>query len=1130
MKAIDLKTPYSRNSFISFFRDHFLPEDFNILDESISPDFQSKHFQAVSKIGEIPSLDLTIYEIKHHAESDPRVSLSRDSFRLLSQYGQQRALILFISEKTGNYRLSLVTIDLKWEEGKRVKKEYSNPRRYSFFLGPDSRTHTPEEYLLKPGRIKDFEDLKKRFSIEVVNKDFYTQIAILFTQLAGGKRAIGRQKFDEKGILVLPSTTDDTLRKEFAVRLIGRLVFCWFLKKKRSKAGISLLSEEILSSEAVNKAGLPVRSTQTGNSPINLSPNVLIVGTFGDKYYHNILEPLFFQVLNTPTAERKRIYQKEPWSQIPFLNGGLFTPHQHDFYVPGVMDISRHINTLKAPDRWFKELFELFETYNFTIDENTSMDVELSIDPEMLGRIFENLLAEINPETGETARKATGSYYTPRPVVDYMVDESLKQCLLTKTNLNEETISGLLAYEIEGVSLSDRQKEEVINALDTIKVLDPACGSGAFPMGILQKMLLILQKVDPDSKVWFTKQIAKLENPILRKEIETKLKSANVNYIHKLGIIQSAIYGVDIQSIAVDISKLRFFLSLIVDEKVNDDKGNRGIEPLPNLEFKFVCANSLIGLPKKEVQQTMFEATSDIDLLKNLRDSYLRSYGKEKASIEKIFRETQSRMFEHSLNWINHGGKDTQTLKLSQWDPFSFESCGWFDPEWMFGISHDSPLSKGDKGVGGCGGFDVVIGNPPYVQLQKDRGKLANLYKNCNYKTFERTGDIYTLFYENGINILKSDGYLCFITSNKWMRAAYGKSLRKFFNSQNPILLIDLGPGIFENATVDTNILIIQRENNKEQLYGISLNVTAKDAVLADFINENKSILPKLGEDAWFIGSNAEQKLKEKIERIGKPLKEWDVNIYRGVLTGLNEAFIIDNATKERICKEDPNSAEILKPILRGRDIKRYGYEWAGVWLIASGYDIDVPKNYPAIFSHLKQFEIKAKKRDDQGVNWWNLRACSYYSEFEKEKLVWKRIGSVLRFGFDDKYTFCQDSTCIMTGRHLKFLCACMNSKLCYQLLYDKAPKTGTGDVIVSVQALEPLLVPPITSSNNKIVKQIEDKVEEILKAKQHFPVSPIDRGEGDADTSALERQIDQMVYELYGLTPEEITIVEGKR
>lgn len=221
--------------------------------------------------------------------------------------------------------------------------------------------------------------------------------------------------------------------------------------------------------------------------------------TQSTNFYHDVLEPLFFETLNTPIKQRKKEYQIPPWSQIPFLNGGLFIPEYHDYYQVDQLGISKYINTLKVPDDWLKELFEVFEIYNFTIDENTPVDVELSIEPEMLGRIFENLLAEINPETGDTARKSTGSYYTPRSIVEYMVNESLKQYLLNKTNLKESEISSLLAYEEEEVDLNESEKDAVLDALDVIKIIDPACGSGAFPMGILQKMLLILQKIDPES-------------------------------------------------------------------------------------------------------------------------------------------------------------------------------------------------------------------------------------------------------------------------------------------------------------------------------------------------------------------------------------------------------------------------------------------------------------------------------------------------------------------------------------------------------------------------------------------------------------------------------------------------------
>ncbi len=1094
---MDFKQTYSRSQYINFFETKFLPEDFKKCQEIVDVEFQPRLIKKVTKIGEVSSLDMSLYEIEHRSEKDARVTLSRESFRLLAQYGIKRALILFISQKSQNYRLSLVTIDLRWDEGRRVKKEYSNPRRYSFFLGPDTKTHTPEEYLVKKGRVKDFEDLKKRFSVEIVNKEFYTKIALLFTKLTGGQRTIGRRKFKEQGCLHLPSTVDDIVKKEFAVRLIGRLVFCWFLKKKCSDNNIPLLSEELLSSEAVVKY---------------------------KNYYHNILEPLFFEVLNTPIEQRAKKYKSSFWAQIPFLNGGLFNPHHNDFYEPGLMGISKNIGSLKIPDEWFKELFDIFETYNFTIDENTSIDVELSIDPEMLGRIFENLLAEINPETGETARKATGSYYTPRPIVEYMVDESLKHYLLTKTNIEEEKISSLLSYEDETVDLDEKEKHNILDALDSIRIIDPACGSGAFPMGILQKMLLILQKIDPNSKKWLKKQIAKIDNMVLRKKREDKLKTENVNYIHKLGIIQNAIYGVDIQPIAVEISKLRFFLSLIVDEDIDDKEDNRGIEHLPNLEFKFVCANTLIGLPKRDAQHTMFEATEDIERLRNLREEYLRSYGGEKKEIERKFQEIQSRMFSLSLSWY---ATDSQTLKLSQWNPFSDEPCSWFDPEWMFGVKD---------------GFDIVIGNPPYVRQEKIKS-IKSLLQAQRYEVFNSTSDLYVYFYEKGYRLLKRNGILCFISSNKWMRAKYGEKLRQFFKTKTTVLnVIDFsGHSIFE-ATVDTNIILFKKKHpdeiHKMRFVNVKNELGGKE--LIPFIEENQSSIyqKKLDDKCWTLADEMILKLKEKIEGIGIPLKDWDVKIYRGLLTGCNEAFIIDNEMKEKLCREDPKSAEILKPILKGRDIGKYYYKWAGLWVIATfpalHLNID---DYPAIKKYLLSFGkerleqsgkilpdgTKARKKTTN--KWFETQdTTAYYTEIEKEKIVWQRVTQTRRFVIVPPSIYAEATTHFIVGQNLYYLLAILNSVL-FEFIFYKFYQGGGIQGEIKGEFIKRFPIPKISTTEQQVFADFVNRVLSLTQSEDYFQ-----NPQKEAKVKEYERQIDQMVYKLYGLSEEEIEIIEGEK
>lgn len=868
----------------------------------------------------------------------------------------------------------------------------------------------------------------------------------------------------------------------------------------------------------------------------------------------------------------------ELFQYIPFLNGGLFDcldkPNDEGkiVYVDG---FSRNPKKqAKVPDFLFfsdetevdlneiygtrnkkykvKGLINLLDSYKFTVAENTPIEEEIALDPELLGKVFENLLASYNPETQTTARKQTGSFYTPREIVNYMVDESLlaylKQSLSschyvsschserseesydlnnkemlhsTQHDKNEERLRDLLSYSENPNPFNEKETLILIEAIDNCKILDPACGSGAFPMGILHKLVHILHKIDPRNELWKQRQIDKalqIDDPNIRdhtiQDIEEAFENNELDYGRKLYLIENCIYGVDIQPIAVQIAKLRFFISLIIDEKKQPGKENLGIRSLPNLETKFVAANTLVALDKPQGQLSF--RNPKIERLEKELKELRHEYFNAKTRKEKLQCQKQDKKLRQDIAGllVNDGWNNTTARQIAAFDLYDQNATAdFFDSEWMFGVKD---------------GFDMVIANPPYVQLQKDSGRLANLYKNCSNQTFERIGDIYSLFYEKGITLLKNGAVLTFITSNKWMRAGYGKSLRKYFNAYNPRLLIDLGPGIFESATVDTNILIIEKKKNQGQLAGLTLNAEARDKDLSDYISNNKNILPKMGDDAWFIGSDAEQKLKEKIERIGKPLKEWDVNIYFGIKTGLNDAFIVDMETSKRLVAEDPKSAEILKPILRGRDVKRYGYEWAGLWLIASGFDIDVPKKYPAVFRHLKQFEEKAKKRDDQGQNWWNLRACAYYQEFEREKVVWARLMRVHktddisfpRFSVAHSGTFVSDSLCIITGSDLHYLTGVLNSTYGENYFRKNIAILDNGGMQMRQQYVENILIPPITPSNKGIVGKIDCIVEKILSAKKQNPA---------ADTSPQEREIDQLVYKLYDLTPEEIAIVEGK-
>jgi type II restriction/modification system DNA methylase subunit YeeA len=394
------------------------------------------------------------------------------------------------------------------------------------------------------------------------------------------------------------------------------------------------------------------------------------------------------------------------------------------------------------------------------------------------------------------------------------------------------------------------------------------------------------------------------------------------------------------------------------------------------------------------------------------------------------------------------------------------------------------------------------------------------------------------------VELLREEGILAYITSNKWMRTGYGEKLREYFAKHtNPLLLIDLGPGVFESATVDTNILLLQRAPNQNRLRAFTY--TDRTQSLRDAMQAHAAPMPPLTKDAWFIGGDAEHRLKQKIERIGTPLREWDdVEIYYGIKTGLDKAFIIDTKTRNSIlnaCKDDAErqrTEAIIRPILRGRDIKRYTYEWKeqkGPWviLIPAGWTNNRRGSEPAedyiervlpslMKNHLRRFEAKAHARDDQGDYWWELRPCAYYAEFEKEKVVWQELAQGSQFAFDKKGQFFVSNTAyIMTGTHLRYLLGYLNSRL-NEITYSRwyCTKLGSSGTRWLKQHVLSIPVPPITPENRSLVAQIEELVDQILAQKRDNP---------RADTRDLERAIDELVYRLYDLTPDEIRLIEGK-
>ncbi len=953
-------------------------------------------------------------------------------------------------------------------------------------------------------------------------------------------------------IATFPTDENRILKpEEHVIRLITRLLFIWFIKEK------GLVADALF-----NKAQIQ---------------DLLKEDDFdkGDAYYRAVLQNLFFATLNTEIEKRKfstvgyatnrdfsryryKDQMRDPdklveiFGKTPFINGGLFdcldsweATGEESYRIDCFSD--NQYKKLSIPNRLFFDahhgLIPLLEHYKFTVEENTPIEQEVALDPELLGRVFENLLAAYNPETGATVRKQTGSYYTPRAIVDYMVDEALVATLSQKcdptdgdTKLWEERLRYLLDYAqiFDDASewFDDSETDAIVKTISELKILDPAVGSGAFPMGMLHKLTLALRRLDPDNSRWEKLQKERAlqraeiafdtqDDPTRREELieidETFKRYRDSDFGRKLYLIQNSIFGIDIQPVACQIAKLRFFISLAIEQEPEQDAENFGIKPLPNLETRFIAANTLIGL---EQQQTL-TSNKARDLERELSDNRERHFhATTRQHKRKCQRRDEKLRAELAAELQSMGTPADDAEKIVKWDLYDQNATAdWFNPEWMFGVPN---------------GFDVVIGNPPYIQLQKEGGRLGNLYQDKGFDTFARTGDIYCLFYEKANQLSKNAGHTCFITSNKWMRAGYGKKLRDYFVTlTQPIQLLDMGPGVFD-ATVDTNILLFQKiaSDALAAFKGVSLGVDfdIQTGNISQYLSDNGATMemPTKGEP-WAILSSAELNLKRKIEDVGISLKDWHINIYRGIITGCNEAFIIDEVKREELIDQDPKSAEIIKPLLRGKDIKRYHVQQGKFYILATDYDLDIPNKYPAVYNHLETLAkrmdsgiIKTKgkgllDRDDQGENWWNLRACAYYSEFDKEKIVYPETTHSANF-FYDSGEFFLDKTCFMiTGSDLKILVGLLSSKLmtfAYKR-YCSGTVLGAKGYQYNKHALEKLPVAKIPTSQQQSFITL---VDQILEAKHINP---------DSDVSDLEIEIDKLVYALYDLTDEEIAIVE---
>ncbi|EOH9823299.1 class I SAM-dependent DNA methyltransferase [Campylobacter jejuni] len=905
------------------------------------------------------------------------------------------------------------------------------------------------------------------------------------------------------------------------------------------------------------------------------------------------LSELFFEVL----AKEKSTRKKSEFAYLPYLNSSLFEKQS----IENTLEISSLSNDLKLfyykntvlkDDKCkakkgqvglLEYLFEFLDSFDFGSDDEQSeiLSQKELISSSVLGNVFEKLNGY-----------KEGSFYTPSFITSYMCKESIAKVVLDKFNaqfdLDAKDISELRK------SLRKEDKKAQKELLNSIKICDPAVGSGHFLVSALNVMLSIYDELNLFDEEFYL-EVQNDEILITGRKgefIEYKRPSTPKDKAHliqqelfhtKKDIIENNLFGVDINPNSCEITKLRLWIELLKHSFYQsfDDGNYHDLKTLPNIDINIKCGNSLVSYFEtgkslnhypnikerinkykrivKDYKEGFYTDKSHINQeIKNLKISFKNFCFADK--FKKEMKSFNDKCEKYSKKYGNFLAVDDENLKFfvsanltlfdfdekeaikefanlkKEYDNiFNLESNHPF--EWRF----EFPEILDDDG--NFKGFDLIIGNPPYIRQEELKELKPHLAKN--YKVYKGTSDIYTYFYELGFNVLKENGILSFITSNKYTRAGYGEALREFLLKNTCILkYIDLnGIKVFDSATVDTSILSFEKIKIKENTFKyLSLNnellknYDFEISAIKEFLNISQNSLSK---ESFAFNDEKHKCTKTKIEKLGTPLKDWHgLNINYGIKTGLNEAFIITTEKKDEIlanCKDEDEkerTAKLIRKMLRGRDIKRYSYEWAGLWVINThnGYKskngekikaINI-EHYPSLKKHFDEFYLQLEKRSDKGLTPYNLRNCAYIEEFEKEKIVYPETTQGAYFVYDNKGIFLEKTAFFIVCENLKYLLGLLSSNLItyYYKNFSQGCKLGIKGYQYNKHALENLPLPKINSKNEKLANELISLVDEILKAKEQ---------DKNANTQELENKINSLVYKLYNLTEEEIKIIENK-
>lgn len=1094
------------------------------------------------------------------------------------------ALVFFHNaNRPDDYRLTFIarysafdldTLDL-------VKHETA-PKRFAFVLGPNEPCATASRRLMQlvekqPVNLKALTDA---FAVEPLNREFFKQFKDvhfkkIWNYLAEHHWA---EFFGNEPVPTDPKEKDSKAKpiRDFAKKMLGRIVFLHFLQKKGWMGCSDTVAYEATVSEQ------PITPGGWTNGDKRFVQTLFEQFAHPDQFYSRCLTTLFFDTLNNPDRVNFT-FQVEGLKpcRVPYLNGGLFDRDVRPDGQP-VAD------TIDLPTDYFQSLLQFFDQYNFTIDENSPGDYEVGIDPEMLGHIFENLLEE---------NREKGAFYTPKEIVQYMCQESLIQHLThhlsaelgepqrpaIQTAITDLIRAGSRGDEKNRHNLISQHAPRIEDLLDTLKICDPAIGSGAFPVGMLQEIFAAKMTLD------------------------LTLNRAEV----KKGIIRDTIYGVDMETGAVDIARLRFWLSLVVDE---DEP-----QPLPNLDYKIMQGDSLLESFEGVIPLTV-KAGDDhhdptqgvlkngqLDLAGKPQDAQLGlgfAFGQSQTSMTTTRKAKLRRLIQAYFKAGNKDEKATIRQKINdeigkhideciqaeqvKWTKAKDKIIGELFMARQGQKSATTPVKKRDyektiarkereleqfqkllnaerereirlahaqqnankpyflwhlffPEVFDRGGFDIVIANPPYIQLARIPTE-AGQYQREGYQTFEKTGDIYGLFYEQGLRLLRPGGVLTCITSNSWLQTQYGKPLRQLFVQQtNPLTLLNFADTrLFETAVVETSILLARRGDGRKapcqyqlQAATVGADFDKEKETLPGYIDRNAFILDELPAEGWAVGDAQAATLKKLMDENGKKLGQWSNTINYGIKTGYNPAFIIeDETTLDRLVTADEKNKALIRPTLRGRDLSRYRYNFGKQWTIFTHNGlkakrnkvsrIDVVNDYPTIHEYLKTFLPKVAQREDQGDHWTNLRNCTYILDIDKPKLIWAELSDAPKFAYDEEGMLPNKTVFMMVGEQLKYLLAVLNSKAALWYFNQIATTTGMGTTMWSKFKIEQL---PVPEPSAEMEAQLTSLVDKVLALKRQSPYA----GSGPADTLAYEAQIDALVFHLYGLSETDMLYVLDK-